>query len=108
MEGHCDSASNAGWDISYYAAYLCKRLLAKVCLALQKYKLRVASGVNLPDPAPRGAYRGRAPQNENCALPQARTVPRRKKQARGFSERKSRPKLVFFVDLHRILGRFWD
>ena len=33
---------------------------------------------------------------------------RRKKQARGFSERKSRPKLVFFVDLHRILGRFWD
>ena len=31
-----------------YAAYLCKRLLAKVCLTLQKYKLHVAAGLNLP------------------------------------------------------------
>ena len=51
--------------------------IAFVCLRETRYVN------NETDPAPRGAYRGRAPQmtacappNKNCA-PQARTVPRR-------------------------------
>ena len=53
------------------------------------------------DPAPRGAYRGRAPHltacappNENCAPPNEDCAPK-KITGSGILERKSRSKLVF-------------
>ena len=62
-----------------------------------------------PDPAPRGAFRGRAPPtdclcppNENCAPPSEDCAPK-KLIGSGLLERKSRPKMVFFMDLHRFL-----
>ena len=62
-----------------------------------------------PNPAPRGAYRGRAPQmtayappNENCAPPSEDCAPK-KLTGSGLLEYKSRPKLVDFMTF---LG--WD
>ena len=43
-----------------------------------------------------GAYRGRAPPNENCALPSEDCAPK-KLTGSGLLDCKSRPKLVFFV-----------
>ena len=61
-----------------------------------------------------GAYRGRAPQlaacappNENCVPPCKDCAPK-KITVSGLLERNSRPKLVFFVNWHWILWRFWD
>ena len=68
----------------------------------------------VPDPAPLGAYRGRVPPtdcmcppNENCAPPSEDCAPK-KLTGSGLLERKSRSKLVFKVDWHQILWRFWD
>ena len=75
-------------------------------------------------PAPREAFRGRAPSNdclcppnENCAPPSEDCAPK-KLTGSGLLECKSRPetpKLVFtarifviFVDSHRISYNFWD
>ena len=59
----------------------------------------------LPYPAPRGANRGRAPPtdclcppNENCAPPPSEDCAPKKLTGLGLLERKSRSKLVFFVD----------
>ena len=48
-----------------------------------------------------------APPNENCAPPSGDSAPK-KLTGSGLLERKSRSKLVFFVDWHQILWRFWD
>ena len=53
------------------------------------------------------------PQVTACA-PQTKIVPPKRGlcpeeiKRLGALERKSRPKLVFFVDLHKFLRRFWD
>ena len=61
-----------------------------------------------------GAYRGRAPPNDcfcppnkNCAPPSEDCAPK-KLTGSGLLECKARPKLVLFVDWHRISWRFWD
>ena len=63
------------------------------------------------DPAPRGAYRGRAPHltacappNENCAPPPNEDCAPKKLTGSGLLERKSRSKLVFFVDEDLFFG----
>ena len=68
----------------------------------------------LPDSAPRGANRGRAPPtdclcppNKNCAPPSEDCAPK-KLTGSWLLERKLRSKLVFFVDWYQILWRFWD
>ena len=61
----------------------------------------------LPDPAPRGANRGRAPQLTACAPPSEDCAPK-KLTGSWLLERKSRSKLVFFVNWHQILWSFWD
>ena len=48
-----------------------------------------------------------APPNENCATQSEDCAPK-KLTGSGLLERKSRSKLVFFVDWHQILWRFWD
>ena len=61
-----------------------------------------------------GAYRGRAPQLTACAPPNESYAPPsedcalKKLTGSGLLERKSRSKLVFFVEWHQILWRFWD
>ena len=61
-----------------------------------------------------GGYRDRTPQLTACA-PQTKIVPPpsedcapKKLTGSGLLERKSRSKLVFFVEWHQILWRFWD
>ena len=62
---------------------------------------------SVADPAPRGAYRAVLPPNENYAPPSEDCAPK-KLTGSGLLECKSRPKLVFFVDWHRISWHFWD
>ena len=57
--------------------------------------------------APGGHTGAVPPQNKNCAPPSEDCAPK-KLTGSGLLERKSRSKLVFFVDWHQILWRFWN
>ena len=61
----------------------------------------------IPGPCPPPQLTACAPPNENCAPP-SEDCALKKLTGSGLFEHKSKPKLVFFVDLHRILWRFWD
>ena len=67
-----------------------------------------------PDPAPRGGIPGPCPPTDCFSPPKQKLFPPgedcapKKLMGSGLLERKLRPKLVFFVDFHQFLWRFWD
>ena len=55
-----------------------------------------------------GGHKGAVPPIQKLCPPQARTVPRRNLQARGYWSANRGPDWCFFLDWHRISWRFWD
>ena len=82
--------------------------------AKYRWRKRKVSPSERADPAPRGGILGPCPPtgcfyppNENCAPP-SEDCASKKLPVSGLLERNARPEVVFFVDWHWTLWRFWD
>ena len=106
------------WQNKYLLTYLNPKLNRKNALKRETCQTSLCnSSEPQPDPAPRGAYRGRAPPNDFLCPPNENCVPpsedstRKKLTGLGLLGCKSRPKLLYVRNLHDINGMktffFW-